>query len=468
MFNNKKIKELTNQLAASEKSLSTSEAYLANAEHTLLLRDRVANALGVSHGGKRDVYEIYGYPQTTDFRLLYRYSRREGIANRIVFGLPKSCWRDGFNVYTDDTLETPVLEDEINQLKKKMIQAVIRADALNRVGRFSALFVGVPDMSDPREPIGKVRGDAIKSIYFRPFAYDGIEVFEYDMDTSSPRFGLPLLYQLQVRGRGDENKNRVLIPIIAHYSRVVHICEDKYDSEIEGIPALESVFNNILNIEKITGGSAEAYFRNARGKTSFEVDPEFGAGLIDNPDAKQKFDDSAKAFTNNWQDQIISLGAKVTTHNTPHASPLDTVKVNLWEISSQTGMRIRILTGEGAGAMAGSEDKLAYNVLVDDRQDSFCRDIADNILEILNNSGAIDLPKDYYIDFPKQDATTEAEQVDLGFKKAQTIKTLLEAASAPAGDGLDIESAFTECYLQGVEVDDVDIDIEPEIPAEEL
>jgi len=449
------------------KKLAIVNEKLENANRTLLERDLLSNALGVSHGGDRDIYTIYGYPQRTDFNLLYKYSRREGIANRIVFGLPKSCWSDGFKIFSDEEETTEILEDELNQLNRKMLSAFERADALNRIGKFSVLFVGVPDGLEPSEPLGRVRGDAVKSVYFKPFAYDGVTIAKYDTSPMSPRCGMPEIYQLQVMGRGDDNKTIICSTINAHYTRVVHIVENMFDSEVEGLPALEPIFNNILNIEKTTGGSAEAYFRNADGKFSFEIDKDFSSELINNAEAKDKFDAAAKNFTNKRQNQIIALGSKVTSHVTPTSSPLDTVKVNLWEISAQTKLPIRILTGEGGGQLAGSEDKLAYNVIVDDRQSTFCDGVVHDAFSILNDSGVLTLPDEYYIGWTPQEATTDAERAEVGFKRSQTIKNLMDAGSTAAGDGLDIESAFEECYLNEVEVDKVDIDIDttpPETP----
>jgi predicted DsbA family dithiol-disulfide isomerase len=78
---------------------------------TVSTRDRLASALGQSHGGERDIYNVYGYPDKPSFHLLYQYATRQGMAHRIVRGVPKSCWSDGFKIYTDDDLKTEILED---------------------------------------------------------------------------------------------------------------------------------------------------------------------------------------------------------------------------------------------------------------------------------------------------------------------------------------------------------------------
>lgn len=466
MFNRKRIKELEEQ-----------NELLRNQQTTLLQRDLSGNDLGISHGGKRDVYDIYGYPQKPQFRELYKYSRREGIANRVVFGMPKSCWRDGFYLCTENSEgeETVILEDELQTLNRNadgvdgMTRVLERGDALGRIGRFAAVYIGIPDGLDPREPVQTVMSQAaIDSVYFRPFAYDGIEVFQYDMNLMSRRYGLPELYQVRVVGRGDNDKDQATETMVVHYTRVIHIAECLYDSNIEGIPALEPVYNDCLNIDKTLGGSAEAYFRNARGKTAFEIDKDFAASLIENGEAKAQFDEAAKRFTNNWQDQIMMLGAKATTLNTPHASPMDTFKASLMRVQGQTGIPARILTGEGGGQYTGNQDKLAYDVLKDDRQNSFCAGMVQQALEKLAAANVIQLPDDYLIKWNKQDATTEQEAADIGVKRSQSINTLMMAKSSIAGDALDMRSALDACYLQDVAVDDVDLDYNSDTMVDEV
>ena len=195
MFNNEKIKALQGQVQQLTNAMGVT---------TLKLRDVMQNALGISHGGERSLYDIYGYPHRYDYKQGYEYLRRECIGSRVCRGIPESCWRNGFSVMTgqDDEAEE-VLSDEVAKLaKRQLFQRLERADVLNRIGNFSIMFVGVPDGLDPREPVGPVRGDGFKSIYFRCYGYDGVTIAKYNDDPTSERFQLPELYQLQVIQRG--------------------------------------------------------------------------------------------------------------------------------------------------------------------------------------------------------------------------------------------------------------------------
>ena len=432
------------------------------------MRNRIGSMLGMSHDGKRDLYDIYGYPKTlagTDgFESMYRYSRREGIANRLTWGVAKTCWRDGFDVYasSEDDAEK-ILEDELNKLFKAGLNKKIEAaDILNRIGRMAVLFVGVPDNQEPDQPLGRVVGNPdnfIENLYFIPYGYDGVTITQQVSDVTDPRFGLPEFYTLQKLNLSDNEKDNNTKSIRAHWSRVIHLNENALDSDIEGMGALEPIFNRILDLDKTLGGSAEAYFRNAKGKIAYEIEKDFAAGLLTDPAAKAAFQDGAEKFTNEMQDHTVAAGSKVKTLPTPHASPLDTAKVSLWAIAGYSGYPLRILTGEGAGQLAGSEDQLAVNQITRDRQRTVCAPWVCRLFEILQQAGMLKaLPEDYEIRFPVQEAATEKQKADNGDKKAATILKIVQAKSQLGGEGIDLKSAFTACGAEDVTVEEPEID----------
>lgn len=456
---NAKIEELGGQLSAVNSSI---------AGQFSTMRNRIGSMLGMSHDGKRNLYDIFGYPSelsgTAGFEVMYRYSRREGIANRISWGVAKTSWRDGFEVFESTEKEAEqILGDELTALAKAGLNKKIeQADILNRIGRFAVLYVGVPDGLDPDQPIGTVAGNpdaVLDKMFFVPYAYDGITISQQVQDATDPRFGLPEFYQLQRQSRGDTDKDNTAGAIKVHWSRIIHLNENALDSDIEGMGALEPIFNRILDLDKTCGGSAEAYFRNAKGKIAYEIDEKFAAGLLTDPKAKAAFQEGAEKYTNEMQDFTVAAGANVKTLPTPHASPLDTVKVSLWAISGYSGIPLRVLTGEGAGQLAGSEDQLAYNQLIKDRQRLVCSFWIVRLFEILQAAGMLkDLPETYDIRFPVQEAATEKQKAENGSKKADTVLKLVQAKTQPGGDGLDLKDAFAACGLEDIKVEEPEID----------
>lgn len=425
--------------------------------------NRTQQLLGVSHHGKRDLYDIYGYPADlggeAGFLYMYRHAMRQGIANRLTHGIARSCWRDGFELRADpDDEESIQLADVVQELNRVgLTQRLERADVLNRIGRFSVLLVGIPDGLPLDQPVGRVRGgaDQIKSLYFQPYAYDSVEITKWETDSRNPRYGLPVIYQLTRSIRRDNEKDNSRVrSLTVHHSRVVHMTENALDSDIEGSGALEPVFNRIIDIDKATGGASEAYFRNARRIITTEIDKDFAAGLLSDDAQKASFDDSVQKFTNEWQDHITAAGAKVGQLQSTHYSPLDTVKVALWEISGYSGIPIRILTGEGSGQLAGSEDQLAYNHIVADRQRLVCAGWVFAALDVLQAAGIVQLDPTWHVIFPPQQASTEAQQAEIDAKRATTLQAVLTACSTAAGGMVDLASALEAAGLSDVEVDD--------------
>lgn len=434
---------------------------ITNAVKSSRFFDRLGQLLGMSHDNKRDIYEIYGYDDTlsgTDgFVRMYRYSRRQGIANRITWGIARTSWRDGFHLLDDpDDEDSQQLVDELTELQQRGLHSALeRADILNRIGRFSVLLVGVPDGLELDQPLGRVTGDGLAATYFQAYAYDSVEIVEWERDKQSPRYGQPLIYQIsESTRRGEQEKDNVKIQARrVHYTRIVHFNENSLDSPVEGMGALEPVFNRILDLDKAVGGSAEAYFRNARGKIAYEIDKDFASSLLNDKDARDTFDTNVEKFTNEWQDHTIAAGAKTRSITTAHHSPLDTVKVSLWEISGYTGIPIRILTGEGSGQLAGSEDQLALNQIIADRQRAHCAPKAMEVLQVLAAAGVLQVDETWSVVFPQQQATTQKEQSEIDERRANVLDAITRAKSAIGGDEIDLASALEEFNLGGITLD---------------
>lgn len=398
------------------------------------LSKRIGSVLfGVSKDGKRDISSIYGYQPSLEFANYYGMFARGGLAKRIVASIPRSCWRDGVKVVEG---ESEILADQIAELESSgnLSQKLERADVLGRLGRFSVLFVGVPDGLEPEKPLGTARPDRLDEVYFAPYAEDGIEIAAWENDAASPRYGMPTMYQLSVQTRGDSGQAVMTQPRRVHWSRVVHIAEDLLDNDVEGMPVLQAVFNALEDLNKTTGGAAEAYFRNARNRFALQTDPKFNASI--GTAEKQALEEEAQRFQNDWQDFIRAGGIDVKPLTIPHNDPAGTVHVILQVISGTTGIPIRILTGEGAGQLAGNEDKESYNQLIQDRKEVYCSSWAMRVLKILAAAKMLDLPKKAKILWSTPETLSETDKATNANSKATALASIGTALSTPALDGV--------------------------------
>lgn len=429
------------------------------------LSQRVSSLMfGVSKDGKRNINDIYGYSEgMLTFSQKYWMWRRGGLAFRIVNGFARSCWRDGIKFLRDDE---EVHEDEIKVLNKhgKLVKRLEQADILNRIGNFSVLFVGVPDGLDFDKPLGASRPDRLKEVYFRAYAEDGIQINSWITDVSSPRFGLPEIYQLTVESRGDKDTETITEPIKVHWTRIVHLAEGALDSDVEGVSCLDPIFNTLEDIVKTAGGSAEAYFRNARNRFSMETDPKYNAALSDAD--KVQLEEEAQRFQNDWQDFIRAGGIHIKPLTTPHNDPLNTFLVQLKILAGTTGYPIRILTGEGAGQLAGNEDKESYNQIVQDRRDVFCSEHVIRVFEILTEAKMMSLEDDDEITWPTPTVVSGKDKSTIASAYSTALTNVATALSSVGMDGVvDVqevmELVFGEEAVADMNFEDFDDGLSP-------
>ncbi len=409
-----------------------SPSWLANAVSTIT--HRVSSSLfGISKDGKRNINDIFGYTEDLTFADSYSMWRRGGIAQRIVNSVARSCWRDGVSVINN---EKPVHEDALQIMNKhgKLFKRLEQADVLNRIGRYSVLFVGIPDGLDFDKPLGKAKPDRLKEIYFRAYGEDGIEIVKWITDPTDPKYGMPEVYQLQRGAQTEGDIGVVSQPIKVHHTRILHMAEGSLDNDAEGISALEAVYNTLEDIVKTAGGAAEAFFRNARNRFSMETDPKYATSF--GPAEKEQLEEEAIRFQNEWQDFIRAGGINIKPLQITQHSPADTFMCQVKILSGTTGLPMRVLIGEGAGQYAGNEDKESLNQIIQDRRDLWCTEWVMDVLVIVSNAGMIELADDDEIFWEVVGAVSGKEKAVTAKENSAALSNMASALSQPAIDGL--------------------------------
>ena len=138
--------------------------------------------------------------------------------------------------------------------------------------------------------------------------------------------------------------------------------------------------------------------------------------------------------------------------NTPVYDPEGTINGALQALAGYSGIPIRILTGEGAGQLAGNEDKASYNQMIDDRQDLTCTPWLARGLEILKNAGMITFSDEATIRWPELRALEEDEQAKINMSNATAFKMITDALDSMTLDG-NVDPAEVYKELLGIELD---------------
>jgi len=349
---------------------------------------------GITFDGKRDLYEVLGYDRIlTNKQYRDRYLRG-GIAKRIVEALPKATWRGSPEVIEDmDPKVDTAFEQAFDALatRLKIWEVLRRADILAGLSNYSVILIGAADAYESELPKGNGNPDGI--LFMTPFSggggpgvnqgntsganYVDATIQEFESDTSSTRFGLPKSYQLR---RLDITSPELQKPV--HWSRIIHIAEGCLDNDVYGIPTLENVWNLLDDLDKVTGGGAEAFWLRANQGLHLMVDKD--AALT--PDEKTNLAAQAEEYQHQMRRilqtrkvDVQSLGSDTANF----ANPADAI---LTQIAGSKGIPKRILTGSEMGELASSQDRDNWKDQINGRQTGYAeqyiiRPLVDRLLQ---------------------------------------------------------------------------------------
>ncbi|HSG31245.1 MAG TPA: anti-CBASS Acb1 family protein, partial [Thermodesulfobacteriota bacterium] len=319
--------------------------------------------------GKRDLYKVFGYQRIIrkdDYNGKYRRS----IAFRIVNAYPDASWRE-FPKITDDgdSEEETTFEKQVSDAVEilKLDSVFKKADKAANLGRFSVLFIGIRDgESDLRQPVREGIYDISDIMHLTPYPESCITISSFNQDPTSPRFGLPELYQLTTRNDENSTRTNVGLGIEVHWTRVIHIAENSIENEVYGIPRLEPVYNYLDNIDKVIGGSSETFWLNSRGglHVNSEADVSFDTDSSSSDNLQKNLDE----YTHNLTRYIKTRGLDVNPIEFNIADPKSNFETNISLISGTTGIPQRILTGSERGELASSSDDKNWNNRVVERR----------------------------------------------------------------------------------------------------
>lgn len=349
-----------------------------------------------------DLYDVLGYPDKISFSDYKRRYLRQDIAQRVVRAPVDATWRhDPEIACTGDTSFNEAILEIVENTS--LYTKLHRADILANLGRFAVVYIGFDGAVDLQEP------PSLKSkvSYFSPISEENCYIKEFDNSMWSKRFGLPNMYTIQTNSpSGDVLSQDV------HWSRVVHIAENTLDSEVYGIPVLQPIYNRLIGLEKLAGGSPEMFWHGAR--------PGYVAKAAENSilnnsqlsDLKEQLSD----FSNYLSRWMFAEGIDIQSLSPQVVSPLEHVEVQLKLISSATQIPLRILVGSEKGELASGQDERAWLAYIDSRRSQIgekriIKPLIDRLIEV----GTLPNPSEgYYIEWKPINITSEKERAEIG------------------------------------------------------
>ncbi len=429
---------------------------------TILSRAKLSGMLGESFKGKRDTYEVLGYPKTLTFDNFRDKYIRQDIASRIVDAPAKASWALSPIVReNDDPEDITKFESDWSEIVKslKVFHYMERVDRLAGLGRYAVMLIGFGGSGDLKNAVSTTDSGNFLSTFSEKTAC----VQNLVDDLNDPRFGLPKTYTVDLSTElTDSGRTRAVQALntkIVHWTRMIHVAEDLLEDEIFGRPRLERVYNLLDDLVKIAGGSAETFWQAADRGLHIDLDKD----MPFDPDDEAALGDEIEEYYNKLRRWIRTRGATVKALASETSDPRGHFNVNISLIAGATGIPQRILLGSERGQLASGQDERAWAERIRERQQSFAepmilRPFIDRLIEF----ELLTEPKggDYEVVWPDLTTLGETGKSEIAERIAKSVKAVAEQNNRVITIG-----EFRERWL-GLPAANSDLNEEPVKPPE--
>jgi len=371
-------------------------------------------------GDQRDLNFSCGYPDSITIKLYKEMYEREGVAKRVVNVMPDESWAmDPVVFETSDPDETE-FERVWNELSVQLNIwfSLQRIDVLSGIGRFGVLLLGLDDGEELEKPVEE-GGQDRRLLYLRSFDESVVTVKTSETDIKDHRYGQPVMYTMQFQdARSATNTETKSLDV--HWTRVIHIADDRQMSEVYGTPRLEDVYNRIIDMRKVLSGSGEMFWKGGFPGYSIEVTPEMAAAgaTIDEDATKEMMQD----YMNGLQRYLALTGVTVKSLAPQVSDPTAHLDAELKTIAIAKSIPLRILTGSEAAHLASDQDQTTWNKRLSGRQEKYLtpmiiRPFVDRLIGI----GVLPEPTEYTVEWPDLNMPTDEDKAKVAVLKSEAM-----------------------------------------------
>ena len=449
-------------------TVNTSEYELRRAREGL-----ISGMYGSLDAKRPRAWEQYGYPEEVTFDALLKAYERGGAAHGAVHRILDKCWREAPRVKQPEADEETPWETKLGKVFKAagVWRKLRDLDRRNMVGRYAAVIYRVADGQPLSAPL--VRAQKLVDVV--PLYESQIQVTAWDSDTASPTFGKPLMFQYRARrpGSGDTQGQPDQWADV-HPSRVQILAEGSVGDFFDGVPLLKAGFNSLIDLEKVSGGSAESFLKNSSrtlvlsmeaGSSLQQLAATPGTTAPTGADIKTAIEEKTQALNRNIDGSIVLQGGEASTLQTTVADPGPAFEVAANMFAASVQIPYTVLFGQQTGRLASDQDIADMNERCAGRQTQELTPMIEEFVTRMQAAGIID-EGEFEVEWPELDAMTEGEQLDNAAKMASINKANMDAGQPAAFDGNEIRRVAG--FEERDELKDIPLEGDPGPTPEEI
>lgn len=398
-------------------------------------REEMARGFGALDAKRPAAWDTYGYKQDLTIDDYLRAYERGGPAHGAVHRLLGKCWEKSPRIKRPTADKSTPWEEKTKALLDgaKFWQAFQDFDRRNLIGRFACLIYRVADGKRLSEPMER----AARLVELIPVYESQVRVTAWHSDINNPdRYGRPAMWQFRSRQVGDtQGKPDEWADV--HPSRVQVLAEGASTSDFfSGVPLLKAGFNSLVDLEKISGGSAESFLKNSARTVVFQYDAdaspqgitEVADGTSTTKTVRQVHEEQTRSLNSNQDASIVLQGGQASTLQTQTSDPTGAWLLAANLFSASVRIPFTVLFGQQTGRLASDEDKADMIARAVARQTNELTPALREFIQRMQAAGVIEAGE-FEIEWPPLDAPGDKDKADILDKLTMAMERAFRAGS---------------------------------------
>lgn len=434
--------------------------WIINTMNAIVSMPSEAIARMFSHISKVD--RACGYPYDISIEDYVRAFKRNSIARRCVKLWPDECWKQAPEVYEDENPETKTAFemrwDEIND-EVNVLDYLHRIDVQSGIGEFGVLLMGF----DGNDTLDVEVTSASKLLYLKALNRSVVKIKSRVKDVNSPRYGLPEMYSVDFENVEGSDDNVHGKTIDVHASRVLHVADNRMSSEVYGSPRLEVLFNRLIDLDKLLGGSAEMFWKG--GFFGIALKPIEGAAF---PDDMDDIKDEMHKFFTGLQRYLAIDGVDPVSMSPQVADPSSHFDLQVKALCIGLDVPYRTFMGTEKSELTSTEEKRTWNDRVAARCSNYLTPyLVRPFVKRLIDVGVLPQPKNLIIDWPDLNAPSDKEKAEVAARRTDAFSKYASGGAASlCGDKayLTIVHGYTDAEADAMLEDAIDAEDRLTVP----
>jgi len=182
---------------------------------------------------------------------------------------------------------------------------------------------------------------------------------------------------------------------------------------------MQPVYNRLVDLRKLYGGSAEMYWKGAFPGLAIETHPQLGGDVVIDSAAMKT---QMEQYMNGLQRYLSLVGQSANSLAPQVVDPTSHINTQIEAICVRLGIPKRIFMGSERGELASSQDDSTWNDRLRHRQSMFITPrLIVPFVDRLITFGVLPEPKSYYVKWPDLEALTEQEQATVAVTKTEAL-----------------------------------------------